>query len=185
VGFSYTIWLCCGGLTELRRKDVDLARGVLHVRRGVVRAEGELIVDTPKSVAGVRTIAIPPHLTEPLRAHLAEHVGRHRDSLLFPRETGNEHLPYVKLWEHYDLARRAAGRPDLRLHDLRHTGATLAAATGATLAELMHRLGHSTPAAAMRYQHATEDRDAAIAAALSEFASAEVVRLTPRRAHSA
>ena len=46
----------------------------------------------------------------------------------------------------YYPARAKAGRPDLRFHDLRHTGAVLAAATGATLAELMARLGHSTPA---------------------------------------
>ncbi len=79
--------------------------------------------------------------------------------------------------------RRAAGRPDLRFHDLRHTGATMAAASGATLADLMHRLGHSTPQAAMIYQHATADRDAAIAAALSEFATAKVVELFgPRQA---
>jgi hypothetical protein len=47
----------------------------------------------------------------------------------------------------------------------------LAAATGATLAELMARLGHSTAGAALRYQHAAEDRDKAIAAALSELAA--------------
>jgi len=52
-------------------------------------------------------------------------------------------------------------------HDLRHTGAVLAASTGATLAELMARLGHSTPAAALRYQHAAAGRDAEIARALS------------------
>ena len=63
-----------------------------------------------------------------------------------------------------------AGRPDLRFHDLRHTGAVLAAQTGATLAELMGRLGHSTPGAAMRYQHAAADRDKAIAEALSRLA---------------
>jgi integrase len=77
--------------------------------------------------------------------------------------------------------REAAGRPDLRFHDLRHTGATLAAATGATMAELMRRLGHSSPGAAMRYQHAADDRDQAIAGALSEFAGAKVVALRPRR----
>ncbi len=69
-------------------------------------------------------------------------------------------------------ARHKAGRPDLRFHDLRHTGAVLAAATGATLAELMARLGHSTPAAAMRYQHASADRDRAIAEKLSGLATA-------------
>ncbi len=66
------------------------------------------------------------------------------------------------------------GRPlvveDLRWHDLRHTGAVLAAQTGATLAELMGRLGHSTPGAAMRYQHAAADRDAEIARRLSALA---------------
>jgi hypothetical protein len=55
----------------------------------------------------------------------------------------------------------------------------LAAATGATLAELMHRLGHSTAQAALIYQHATQDRDKAIAAALSQFHTAQVVALRP------
>ena len=67
------------------------------------------------------------------------------------------------------------GRPpaaqDLRWHDLRHTGAVLAAQTGATLAELMGRLGHTTPGAAMRYQHAAADRDTEIARRLSELAA--------------
>ena len=77
-------------------------------------------------------------------------------------------------------ARAAAGRPDLRFHDLRHTGGTLAAATGATLADLMARLGHSTPAAAMVYQHAVEGRDRDIADALSGFAVGNVVPLKRR-----
>ncbi|MCL4368328.1 MAG: AAA family ATPase [Actinobacteria bacterium] len=64
-------------------------------------------------------------------------------------------------------ARRVAGRDDLNFHALRHTGATLAAQTGATLAELMGRLGHSTPGAAMRYQHAAKERDQEIARKLS------------------
>ena len=53
-----------------------------------------------------------------------------------------------------------------RTHDLRHTGGTLSAATGASLKELMARLGHSSVRAAMMYQHATRDRDRAIAQAL-------------------
>ena len=63
--------------------------------------------------------------------------------------------------------REAADRKDLRWHGLRHTGAVLAAQTGATLAELMGRLGHSTPGAAMRYQHAAAVRDTEIARRLS------------------
>jgi integrase len=67
----------------------------------------------------------------------------------------------------------AAGRPDARWHDLRHTGAVLAAQTGASLAELMGRLGHSTPGAALIYQHAAAGRDAQIAAALSRLVEVE------------
>jgi integrase len=66
-------------------------------------------------------------------------------------------------------ATKLVGMKGVRLHDLRHTGATLAAATGASTKELMNRLGHASSDAALRYQHATRDRDAAIAAALSEL----------------
>jgi integrase len=54
----------------------------------------------------------------------------------------------------------------MHFHDLRHVGGTLAAATGASLKELKARLGHSSTRAAMIYQHATRDRDEAIAKAL-------------------
>ena len=62
------------------------------------------------------------------------------------------------------------GRPDLHFHDLRHTAATFAVASGATTAELMHRAGHSNHVAALRYQHATQDRDRVIAEALGQLA---------------
>ena len=71
-------------------------------------------------------------------------------------------------------ARVRAGREVLRFHDLRHTGAVLAASTGATLADLMACLGHSTPGAALRYQHAAQDRDRVIAVALSELVTGHV-----------
>jgi integrase len=78
------------------------------------------------------------------------------------------------LYAVYYPAREKAGRPDLRFHDLRHTGATLAAVSGATLKELRSRLGHSTPSAAMIYQHAAADRDKVIAEALSKLAAGTV-----------
>jgi integrase len=169
-----------GELAELRRADVDLAHGVLRVRRGVVRAAGQHIAGTPKSPAGVRDVAIPPHLMPMVHDHLIGHAGREPGALLFTNVAGG-YLTPGGLYDWYYPARQAAGRPDLRFHDLRHTGATLAAATGATLAELKHRLGHSTAQAAMRYQHATADRDRAIAEALSEFHVAKAVTLRPGR----
>lgn len=155
-----------GELTELRRDDVDLALGVIRVRRAVVRADGAVIVKKPKSDAGVRDIAVPPHLLPALADHLAMHTAPNKNALLFPAQGGG-HMAPSTLSRVFYRAREAAGRPDLRFHDLRHTGAVLAAQTGATLAELMGRLGHSTPGAALRYQHAAADRDMEIARRLS------------------
>ncbi len=158
-----------GELAELRRNDLDLTAGVIHVRRGVVRADGHVVVGTPKSGAGIRDVAIPPHLLPAVREHLAANVNG-RKGLLFPAADGVSHLAPSTLYTVFYPARLVAGRPDLRWHDLRHTGAVLAASTGATLAELMSRLGHSTAGAALRYQHAAQGRDAIIAAKLSELA---------------
>lgn len=173
-----------GELAELRRSDIDLTRGVIRVRRAVTRVHGETIVGTPKSDAGTRDIAVPPHLLPLLREHLAEHVDPAPDALLFPG-TGGRHLAPSTLygrkatttrqgWGFYE-ARAVAGREDLRWHDLRHSGAVLAAAAGASLAELMGRLGHSTAGAALRYQHVAENRDAVIARRLSELAEGEAL----------
>ena len=162
-----------GEVTELRRKDVDLKNGVIHVRRGVVRADGEVVVGTPKSDAGSRDVAIPPHLVPLLKQHRDAMPMRGQDALLFPAADGVSHLAPSSLYRVFYPARKAAGREDLRWHDLRHTGAVLAAQTGATLAELMGRLGHSSPAAALRYQHAAQDRDTQIAQALSRIAEGE------------
>ncbi|MHA7663702.1 tyrosine-type recombinase/integrase [Mycolicibacterium sp. HS_4_1] len=176
-----------GELTELRRKDIELTarterdddgnelvvhEGVVHISRAVVRMGDGFEVTTPKSDAGTRDVAIPPHLVPVIEAHLQTHVEAKPDALLFPAKHGG-HLAPASLYRRFYSARTAAGRDDLRFHDLRHTGAVLAAQTGATLAELMSRLGHSTPQAAMRYQHAAQGRDRQIAAALSRMALGE------------
>lgn len=181
-----------GELTELRRKDIDVVRRTIYIERGVVRLKsverGVALrkVKAPKSEAGVRKVSIPPHLISAIEDHVRDHVGAEPNALLFPAVHGG-HLAPSTFSRHWYRACRAAGRwtegdsddpdydgkADLTLHDLRHTGAVLAALTGATLKELMERLGHSTPAAAMRYQHAANDRDTAIAVALSKFAEPE------------
>src|SRR4051794_31274515 len=62
--------------------------------------------------------------------------------------------------------RQQLGVPNLHLHDLRHTGNTLAVQSGASLRDLMARMGHDSPAAALIYQHSRRVSDEAIAAAL-------------------
>jgi integrase len=162
-----------GETIELRRGDIDLSHDVIRIRRAAVRVGGGTYeVTSPKSDASVRDVHIPPHIIPAIEDHLTKHVGKARDSLLFPALSADDrHLQPATLMRHWYKARHAAQREDLRWHDLRHSGAVLAAATGASLAELMARLGHSTPQAAMRYQHAVAGRDREIAALLSKLAN--------------
>ena len=158
-----------GELAELRRRDIDLASRGIKVRRAVTFPQGGPVVGPPKTDAGVRDVAIPPHVWPIVERHLAEHVKRSPDALLFPTTTGG-HIWHSGMTAYFAKARAAAGRSDLRWHDLRHTGATLADQAGATTAELQARLGHSTAVASQLYQHAAKDRDRAIADALSRLA---------------
>lgn len=156
-----------GEALELRRGDIDPVRGTISVERAVSWVHGKPVIGSPKSAAGRRTVHIPPHVLPALADHLRDWTGPGRHALLFPAGDGISTLHPSVFHAAWEKARRAAGRDDLRVHDLRHTGATLAAMTGATLAELQQRLGHSSVNAALRYQHAAQGRDAQIAAALS------------------
>jgi integrase len=93
-------------------------------------------------------------------------VGSADDASLF---TGPKGGPVRRAFLYREWTKAVSGLglpPTLHVHDLRHTAGTLAAHTGATTRELMARLGHSSQAAALRYQHAAERRHAEIAAAL-------------------
>jgi integrase len=159
-----------GETSELRRGDVGGDCAVLRVRRAVTYRSGKFDVGEPKTRAGVRDVAIPPHIRPMLKAHLKSHVGKPADSLLFPGDNGT-HLRADLYRTHWEKARKAIGKPTLRVHDLRHVGAVLAAQSGATTAELMYRLGHTAPQMALRYQHVAEGRDELIAERLSKLAS--------------
>jgi integrase len=174
VPFASWCALRFGETVELRRGDIDLGAGVIRIRRGAVRVNGAYRTTTPKSGAGIRDVAIPPHLLDAVCDHLVNHTGAGARALLFPAPGGG-HLHPSMHQAHWYKARAAIGREDLRWHDLRHTGAVLAASTGASLAELMQRLGHSTAQAALRYQHAVAGRDREIAALLSKLAANEAV----------
>lgn len=112
--------------------------------------------------------------------HLDTYVTNDEDALVFGTSTGN-FLAVSNFNGTFRRAVEACGLSPVRVHELRHTGATLAAASGASTAELMHRLGHASPAAALIYQHATTHRDAEIARALEALVTADKVVPIRRR----
>ena len=110
-----------------------------------------------------------------IRSHLAEFVAESPDAWVFtgPRGAPIKRSNFNKLAK-WKQAVAKIGRPDLRFHDLRHTGNTLAARAGASTKELMVWMGHDSMAAAIIYQHATSDADRAIAQAVNEAVLAEL-----------
>ena len=163
----------------LQRGDIDLEGGLVTIDRAWVQNEGGLPeLGPPKTSAGRRTIAVPPQLLPAIGEHL-KFVGPSSDAWLFAGENGNPVNPHTldRIWS---SARQAIDRPELRFHDLRHSGLTWAASTGASVAEIMKRGGHSSPTAALRYQHATMERDRALADSLAAMAPvAAVISLVP------
>jgi integrase len=159
-----------GELAGLRRASIDLDACEIRIIETTAELDsGGLIAEAPKSRAGRRTVAFPADLVPELRWHLDMFAQPGERGLVFvgPKGAPLRRSNFRPIWA---KACAAAGVPGLHFHDLRHTGGTLSAATGATLKELMARLGHSSTRAAMIYQHATRDRDQVIAKALGGLA---------------
>ncbi|CCG02404.1 site-specific integrase [Blastococcus saxobsidens] len=158
-----------GELSALRREHLDLQTGTVSVTTAVVDLVGQgRLYGPPKSAAGRRSVAIPPHIIGDLERHLRMYAQAGAHGLVFVGPKGgpirNNNFA-SRVWA---PAAEAAGLPaGSHLHDLRGWGATIAARHGATTKELMHRLGHASAAAALRYQRAEQERDAALAAAMS------------------
>jgi hypothetical protein len=147
------------------RRRVDLA----GARIQVAEVAGKFIVSPPKTAAGQRVVVLPAVAVAALADHLDDYAASDPDGLVFSTGRGT----YLQRNNFSRLVWRPAvqqlGLDGLRFHDLRHT-ATLAAAVGATTKELMERMGHTSPAVALRYQHVMADRQGAIAAALDGLA---------------
>jgi integrase len=165
-----------GELAGLTRASIDPLHGKIHVRQQVVElAGGKTVIKTAKSDSG-RTVEMPAAVVPVIKDHLAKYVLPDPDALVFT-SPGGHRLRHTKFRLRWNQAKALAAVPipaDLTFHDLRGAGATWAAQDGATLAEIMHRLGHTTVAAAMRYQRTSADRNREIADRIgARFASAQ------------
>jgi integrase len=120
-----------------------------------------------KSTAGKRTVALPAALLPEIREHLDRYAeaGPHGRLFITPQKASPRGSSFNRICK--KALKGSHANPALHLHDLRHTGGTLAAQTDVPLKEVMFRIGHGSTRAAMIYQHATSDRDRKIAEVLN------------------
>jgi integrase len=164
-----------GEATALRRSDIDLDAGTVRVRAAYAeRSTGEVILGPPKSKAGRRVVGIPRVILPELRRHLAAFAEPEPGALVFPGAKGGPlrrgNFNRSAAWPQ---AVAAIGAPGLHFHDLRHTGNTFAAASGAGLRDLMARMGHDSERAALIYQHEARGADTAITNAIDAHIDAQ------------
>jgi integrase len=154
-----------GELLALRRSSIADGRVMVLGQRYYLNGVGKVMAP-PKTSAGRRTVMLPRSVAVELNAHMRQYAEPGADGFVFTGDKGGP-LDRVQWGKVFRAARDRAGLPaDLKFHDLRHTGNTLAVQLGANQADLMARMGHASEAAARRYLHTTKARDEAIAEAL-------------------
>lgn len=161
-----------GEIMGLRRGDFALDERLVKIDRAAIQPDsGDTFDADPKSRSG-RTVSLPAFLVPAVQAHLAEFVARPATTYVFlgPKGARPARSNFHTIWQR---AREQVGVSELHLHDLRHTGNTWAAETGATLRELMDRMGHRSTRAALIYLHARDGRDRAIADGFDAMVSRE------------
>ncbi|TWE20268.1 site-specific recombinase XerD [Kitasatospora atroaurantiaca] len=145
-----------GEVLGLTWADIDLAARQLRVRRNLQRVKGHLVFGTPKTARSLRTIALPASCVARLRERQEQQVQERAeagmdwqpldiqpDGLVFTTLTGTALDPRNLNRSLAALRAKAKLRP-VRVHDLRHTCASLMLAEGVAVRTIMETLGHST-----------------------------------------
>jgi integrase len=163
--------LRAGELMALRRTNVDLLHRTITVVEQVQAIKGGHEVSTPKTSAGRRAVAMPRLVADALQDHLASYSEPGADGLVFTAPEGG----YVRLENFrrrvWAPATVAAGVAPLRIHDLRHTCASLAIAAGADVKVLQRMLGHASAALTLdRYGHLMPGQAHTVADRLDDMA---------------
>lgn len=129
-----------GELLGLRWGDVDLDRGVLRIRRALVTGYGKQTYEVPKTAKGRRSVALTPTAVAALRRH---GNGYEDDGPVFRNRVGGPVHPKNLVDRSFRPLLKRARLPQIRLHDLRYTAATLLLGKGVHPKIVQEMLGHA------------------------------------------
>lgn len=147
----------------LRKRDIDLAAGRLHVRLQTVEIGGRPVDQTPKTKRSKRYVSFQPLIGELIAPLLDD---KKADDRVFTGTRGGM-IRRKEFYEEWWLARAAAGVPGLRLHDLRHTHVAWLIAANVPLSAISRRLGHKNVGFTdERYGHLLPEVDDGVVAAV-------------------
>ena len=174
-----------GEAVGLRWQDTDLEAGLLRITQQVVQLGWATEVGAPKTHSGARSVSLDARTVAVLRTWRSAQLGERQacgvawqdTGLVFTREDGSQLHPDT-VTTVFEQLHRAAGLPPIRLHDLRHTAASLALAAGVPLKVVSEQLGHSSLAI-------TADTYTSVLPAVAQAAAEAVADVIPRASAAA
>lgn len=154
-----------GEALGLRWQDVGVGVAVT-VREAARWAGQQLLLNSPKTESGARTVLLPQVGIEALKRLRAAASDASPDAFIFASVRKADHpVRPETVRRHFKRICTQAGLPDIRLHDLRHLHASMLLAEGVSITEVAQRLGHATPNITLGiYAHALNRQTASAAA---------------------
>ena len=179
VFFNLAIFGGCrnGELLALTWDDVDFENNTISINKAISMVKGKRIVKAPKTHTSIRTVSLPSNVMALVKQHKKEQTEKilkfgdywHNENLLFTQDNGvgmYHQTPYNKfkqLIKYYNenIAENEEDKlPDIPLHGLRHTSATLLISEKVDIRTVSARLGHSQTSTTMNiYAHALKEND--------------------------
>ena len=157
----------CGEMLALTPQDFDMAAGTVSINKTYARIRGRDVIQPPKTEKSARIIPLPPFLVDMLADYMGRLYGLSQNMRIFP-------MTRAKVAYYLKIGAAASGVPCIRVHDLRHSHASLLIEMGCSPLLVKERLGHENIETTLQvYSHLYPAKQEEITARLDRLMSDE------------